>query len=606
MKKLKIYLILTILSISPIIFSQDLSLNWSEKMEYNNSKNGFFSSFINTNDQYIYTLNSNLALNPSKRDDKVMLIAYDKITMKQVSSVALRGYKENAAAKNTYKSLEYLKTIVFNEEILVFWIQRTNTKNDKKEELFVESFSTTLKRNKKLKKVYTSNLPVDVKISRYASSSITVVYNKDVQNEIVIGSELPVKGENIIFKYLIINNELEVLTENEIELPIKLTNKSYGLTSIYEFGKDGNIYVRSTVSMSPEERKTAKKGEDRSYCVFSIINPTTSDNSTFELKDDNKTINDFSYVVTDKNIKIYGFFGDLTKDATGNSTHGLFYSEISSKTLEGNGMNYTYFDKSTLDKLFAKDQEDKKKSTALLSKKRKAQQANNDEALDTRFGIEQMFSVDENNIVLLCSKMYNYSHTVCTTNQNGGTSCRTYYYCEKSNVVAIKLSKEGEIVWSSNLDRKITYSYWDAYDLKAVFKNDKFYVIYGSSFALDAEKKSRKTAKKYKDSRDNFEYAVFENSTGKFVKNTFMVNKKEVEKKERKMVNPTSLVVLDDKFYVNFMVTSQKPGWCVANVLCFPTLYYSMLSGNTKKGHGNLGVISPIENDGKSNKKKKK
>jgi hypothetical protein len=43
------------------------------------------------------------------------------------------------------------------------------------------------------------------------------------------------------------------------------------------------------------------------------------------------------------------------------------------------------------------------------------------------------------------------------------------------------------------------------------------------------------------------------------------------------------------------MVIRQQVGWCVANVICFPTLYYSMLSGNTKKGTGNLGVIKIIK-----------
>jgi hypothetical protein len=48
----------------------------------------------------------------------------------------------------------------------------------------------------------------------------------------------------------------------------------------------------------------------------------------------------------------------------------------------------------------------------------------------------------------------------------------------------------------------------------------------------------------------------------------------------------------------------QKALWYVANVLCFPTIYYSVLSGNTKCAKGELGVICLF--DGKPEKKKNK
>lgn len=587
-------------------FAQDLDLKWSTKMEYDNMKDGFFSHFINTNESYIYGLNTNLALKPSKTDDKLKLLAYDKVTMKQVASVSLRGFKENASSKEQYKELDYYSTHIFDNKVLVFWKKKVITKTEKKEELYVESFDINLKRDGKLKKIYSSNFSDDVKLSRFSSTSMVVLANKEAGDDIIVGSELPKRGDNVIFKYLVLNSELETSDENEVELPIKLIGKSYGLSSNYTYGKDGNIYVQSTVSLTREERKNAKKGEDLSYCVFSVINTDNKEATTFELRDNNKTINDFSYVITGNKIRIYGFFGDLLKDATGNSTHGLFYSEIDSKTLEGTGMNYTYFDKKLIDQIFVKDKEDKKRTAALSKKKRDKAKANDEESLDTRFVIENMISVDDNNVVLMCSKMYNYSRTVCTSSPNGGRTCTTYYYCEKSNVLGIKISNEGEIVWASNLDRKFTFNTWNVFDVKTVYKDNKFYVIYTSAYDTDAEVKNGRSRKKMSEYRDNFEYAVFDGESGKFEKNTFMVNKADTPKKERKFVSSPSIKVFDDQFYVDYKITRQKVGWCIANVLCFPTLYYSMLSGDTKHGYGNLGVISVIEDGGgKKNKKKK-
>jgi hypothetical protein len=52
------------------------------------------------------------------------------------------------------------------------------------------------------------------------------------------------------------------------------------------------------------------------------------------------------------------------------------------------------------------------------------------------------------------------------------------------------------------------------------------------------------------------------------------------------------------------MIVKQKVVWNIANVLFLPTIYYSVLSGNTKYGKGDLSVLNLME--GKPNKKKSK
>jgi len=343
--------------------------------------------------------------------------------------------------------------------------------------------------------------------------------------------------------------------------------------------------------------------------IFSILNLETGDLSNFELRDHDKSINDYSYVITESKIKIFGLFGDLTKDQTGNSTHGIFYTEIESKSLDYDGLKYTYFDKKMLSTLFAKDPEDKKKTIA-ISKKKRAKNAENDAAaMDVRFGIEDLFSIDDNNVVLFCSKMYNYSVTTCTSNPNGGSQCTTRYYCQKSNVTSIRINSQGEIVWASNIDRIYTFSGTNIYDVQVIFKNNKFYTIYASIYKVDADKKSRKNQKKYKDQIDSFEYAVFDYENGESKKNTFTVNTKEVAAEDRKMVTPTSIIVIDDLFYVNYMKTSIKWGKSIpliaASCLCPYLMIIPFTNGNYRKGSGNLGVIAPIDEGGTKSKAKK-
>ena len=71
-----------------------------------------------------------------------------------------------------------------------------------------------------------------------------------------------------------------------------------------------------------------------------------------------------------------------------------------------------------------------------------------------------------------------------------------------------------------------------------------------------------------------------------------------------KYVDVKSVKTFDDAFYFNKMIVKQKVVWNIANVLLVPTLYYSVLSGNTKYGKGDLSVLNLME--GKPNKKKSK
>ncbi|MBI1838220.1 MAG: hypothetical protein HYR91_13240, partial [Flavobacteriia bacterium] len=523
LNKITLLILSVFLTFQFSINAQDLNLKWSDQMEYANSKDGFFNKLIGSNENYIYAFFTDISkMNLSYH--KIKIVAFDKQTLKKVNSVAIKGYKDNAEEKTNYKKLNFFKIQILKNEIYVFWNQKTNTNEEKKEDLFVEVFDLNLNRKTDLKKVFTANLELGVKLARNAKKAITILCNKEAGDEVVVGYELPKQDGDIQFIYTVLNPNLELEDIKKVDLPIKLNSKkSYGRTSSYSYGKDGNIYISSYITLSKEERKEAAKGENLSYCVLSIVSPETEGFAKIEFKKEDYNINDFSFQITETGIKIYGFFCDLEKDPKGYSTHGIFRTKISGKNLEDSGLEFTYFDKPTISKLFEKDKEDLKPETKKF--RRKKATPSNEEVLDPRFGIENMFITDKDEVVLFCSKMRDFSVTVCTSSPNGGgRDCITNYYCEKSNVTVIKLSNEGEIIWASNLDRKKTYDGSSILDLKVVFKNNKFYVIYGSEFVVDAEKKNMRSRKKMSENRDTFEYAFFENETGKYKKNVFIVN----------------------------------------------------------------------------------
>lgn len=591
MRSLKNQLLVAFVFLMQSFFAQYFEFKWSDKIDYANNKNGFFKGFINTNSTNIYVLNSNYAVSPLNKNNKLKLIAYDKSTMTEVAFVALKGYPENEASKNEYLTLDYHKTVVSADRILVFWTKLINTDSTKTEELYVESFKFDLERDKKIKKIYTAVERVDERQSQFSPSSIIVISNKETEN-VVIGSEIWQKGNNVVFKYMILNSQLSTSHENQILLSSRSGEEQNGLTSSYEYGKDGNIYIRTNFIFNREELKNIKQNEAKSYLILSVINPLTKDKITIELKGENKTITDFSYLVTDTKTKVYGFFGDLAKDPTGIDKQGVFYTEIDNDTLVNVQLNYFYFEKTTLNKLFPKSKGGRKKI-------KDADKPSKEEELNTRFDIENIYLMEDTSVVLFFTRKYNYSEITSKSGMDGKNIYKTDYYCEKNNVSALRITNKGKIVWSSNLERSITYNGTDISDVKVIYKSKKFYVIYGTDISDDTPKKE---GKKESEFRDNIDYATFDPVSGRPKKMNLLVNEEDVLKKERKVMNPNTICVYDGNFYFNNMIIKQKPMWYIANILCFPSIYYSVLSGNVKHATGDLGVFRLME--GKPVKKK--
>lgn len=592
MKYLVYLLLLSLLMGTQNLNAQNFDLKWSQKMQYDNFKDGFFQEFVGSTDQYVYGIYNNLALTKKRKSKQMKLIAFDKKTMKKVGEFPLKS-KKDKSRNDKLKDFQYSKTVVLKDAIYVFWTKTSKSQTD----VYAESFDVELDRKEKLKKVYTAKAaPAGKKLSSIAPA-VVILNGKDGNNDLLIGSEIAKgKGENIEFDYITMDSDFKEVDKGHITLPIAQTTKFAGLSSYYEYGTDGNLYIKSYVRMSKDERKAAKKGEYSAYSILSVVDVATGDITPYTMKYDGLNIFNFDLVTEGGEVRIYGFFNDMDKDPSGLRTHGIFYTTIDKGQMDE--PKFSYFDKKTLAELFKNDAEDKKKTYGSKRKKEKNKPMD-EEALDESYVIEIAKIVDKDNIVLFCSKVYNYTVTTCTATSGGGQTCTTNYYCRKSNVTAFKLNNDGEIVWASNVDRLKTYSGWDIYDMRVVSDKNKFYVIYGSSYDVDATKKSRKTAKNRKEVRDNFEYAVFDMETGKSKKSEFVVNQPGVKKKDRKIVSPLAIQVFDNQFFVNSSRVTMKP-WltaagCTVSLACPPVLYYVFISGDMRKGTGYLGTIQVVK-----------
>lgn len=569
---LKRFLLVLFFAIASLVNGQDMHINWGQEMVLDNKVDGSMDYIIDANSKYLYTMWSDLG----GRNKLRKLISFDKKTMKRVNDVGLKGFKENKKEAKIKKDLIYDMTVVYEKVIYVFWWKYTKT--DK--ELYVESFDIELNKIASLKKVFEQDID---KKSDKAPSSFVLSNNTLQDGKILIGSELAGnEGEPIKLAFKELNSDLSFSNSVQIELPFAIieekkkslfsSGQHRGLTSSYTYGDDGYLHIRTTFSFDRKEIKEMKKNgtyEDRITLLYSSVDLSSGKLSTNQIRFENKKLLNTRKSIENNVIKLYGFFSDTDKDEEGNTTHGIFYSELNSD-YSVRKVKFNYFTKKQLSDLFKNDNESKYagKSCNLggctsgkgcMGKGAGASKDGKDAAIADDYGIEYSINSGDG-IYLFCSRERTYMTRHCSTDKNGFQTCYDVYHNKKSNVTAFSLNSEGELMWSSNLDRYKHYtsgssSIYFVKDVKVVMTAEGFYVIYEDQF----DKKT--DGKKYDKKRRPFKYAFFDLKTGKYSKREYNVNSVNAKKKERKTVTAANVSVYDNEFYTTHSRLRTKPQW---------------------------------------------
>lgn len=594
-------LVIIAIIISSNAIGQDISLKWSDPMLLDNKKDGFFRTFLSENENFVYAKFATLS-----KKDKYKIVSFDKKTMKKVGSAPVIGYDVLANEERKYKDLSYLRTIVYEKHIYVFY-----TSYDKKTErkkYLVKSFSPTLKPLTSLKEL----VSISTKTSKEEKAArVFIIGNPDL-DKVFIGKEKKGReGDNYKLEYRVLNEDLSLSTAQQVTLPIVILSQkgwfsssvNQGLSSSYEYGDDGNLHLRTVISYTKEEiskkkkkKKRAtgtKRGVNSSYTLFSIINLKKGKIKSIPIKSSDKRLFSLYKKPGKKNTKLFGYFSDTKKDKYGRATHGIFYC-ILNKNYEIENMKFSYFTKEQIAKLFKNDKDDanggRAKGCCLSGKKGNTHA--DAETMNSEYVIEQAIVGDNNEVYLFASIMSNRQYESCSTS-NGVTTCRTVYYCIKKNVTTFKLDEKGKMVWASNHDRIRRYSGWSIYDLNVIQGKDGFYALFGSTLNQSSNKKAPWYSFGKKDNSNPFEYIFIKEKTGKVTRKEMNVNKPNTPKKERKKVVATRVNVIDNKFYIDYSHIGLKPAGY--GVFCVGGCMIPGLLNNFKVGQGYFGVIEPLK-----------
>lgn len=335
-------------------FSQEITTNWSEDLEFN-AKSLYFNRFIGENEECIYALYvSDTMFTGFAGAKEKKLVAISKTTLKEIKSTPLQGFSEN---KTIYKGLEFHTCVVQSNMIMLYWSKI----NKDSEELYCETFDLMLNRTSPAKVIYTNTHAFDLKraLATKNLTSFVVCQNEKRKDEVLIGTEIPIAKNYVQFEYALRLKDLELSPLKTIALPVQLDDQSFGLCSTYEYLENGDVLIRN--SFTAEEGKGVTKNVEgggilitdvNPYFTVSYLNVNTHEIATIELPIYDLTI--YSPILksafVNNELRFYGLYsGDQNKTA---EIKGLFCGKFNIEDMTSS-TEFIEFEQSTLDKLIS-------------------------------------------------------------------------------------------------------------------------------------------------------------------------------------------------------------------------------------------------------------
>jgi len=348
LKSASLFVLVSLLFSTTELVAQELSAKWSETIELN-SKELFFNEIIGESSANLYLLYTDKFYVSTEPAEKAKLVAFDRNSLSNVSTLYLKGYSEN---KKEHNDLDFHTCVVKNDRVLIFWSKNTPTS----EELYLEVFDENLKQAVPLRKIYVNEHAYDLKRTILAKekSSIVVSFNEKRNEDLLIGGEIPVSNDYVRFEYALLNDDWAVSPLQTVALPVQMRDKSYAMCSTYEYLENGDVLIRNAYTGEAGKGVTKNIGEGgillsnmNPYHTISYLKIETNKISTIELPVTKMSFNTASLksVIIDDELRTYGlYYTDKGKLA------GLFCGKFTIENLSATE-EYITFDQPTLDSL---------------------------------------------------------------------------------------------------------------------------------------------------------------------------------------------------------------------------------------------------------------
>jgi hypothetical protein len=309
----------------------------------------------------------------------------------------------------------YVKTLFFEDRILVLF--QSFEKTSKNRLLFCQTFNKNGDFVGELTVI--DNIPATIKSN---SGSFMIEYCNDKTKFLIIQNNVYDKKADEKFSFKVYDKELKNLSNSSIQLPYK--DKKTSVVNYYLSDK-GDVYMLLKVEL---EKSQKERGEDNKF--YSVLTLKTSeDNSLIEHKIQlpQRKISSIDLQIDNINnvVACAGLYSDMKPSGKTNDIDGFFFLNMNMEDGEILSQSYMLFDKDLVARLIGKE----------------GKKVKDNKGISTTFKVQDIAKLSDGSTYIIAEN--NYVVITQTCNSNGACTTRYTYY--SLNILAIKISPEGEI-----------------------------------------------------------------------------------------------------------------------------------------------------------------
>lgn len=436
------------LGVSPVMSQSKTdraSVTWG--VEMNDSKDGAFDEVVGYTDDHVYmTVFVKKEIFLRKMDNKHRTV-YQKL-------IPLTIDKNDHVLK---------EVVVFGEKILVF--TTFLDKKDKSVSLYMRAFNEVdMKPQGRMQKL--ASMDVE-KRRNTGASSVRVSPNKQA---VLISQVLPYEKEaRERFNLKVYDNDMTLLWDRNVELPYldsEFSVESFRVTDDGTAIMIGNKYAEKREAK--ELRKDGKATYEYHMLVFHSDESAPEDHAIVV---PGKFLQDLSLNIgKEGDILCGGFYGNKGSFAVS----GTFFLRLDRTTKRVIHSSFKEFDRDFITAYMTEKEE--ARATKKADKKGEELELYN-------YELREIIRRDDGGAVMVGEQYRFFVTTTCTTNANGGQTCRTNFHYVYNDIIVVNVDPNGDIAWAAKVPKR-QHSVNDGgrYSSYAlVVKDDHIYVMFNDS-----------------------------------------------------------------------------------------------------------------------------
>ncbi len=216
----------------------------------------------------------------------------------------------------------------------------------------------------------------------------------------------------------------------------------------YIVDNDGNVHIVSL--LYKDKRKEKRKGQPNYiYQIYSIYNQG-KDVKEYSIELEGKFITDMKLAINDqKDIICAGFYAEKS----GSSIIGTYNVKLNPETKEIVSRHMNEFGVDYVNQE-ASDEEDDVDEKKVSSKSKESKKDKEKEKEMADYQLDEIIFNENGESYLIAEQYYYTVHTYVTSDGKGSSTTRTTYHYFYNDIIVVKMSKEGKIVWVSKIPKK--------------------------------------------------------------------------------------------------------------------------------------------------------